>query len=88
MSYEVWNCWTKGTITQLIDQSLQGARSQALRCIHIGLLYVQSDPDDRPHMSSVIFMLNRENMNLQPPAQPAFFFDRDSNSGSQHSICL
>uniref|UniRef100_J3MLM8 Protein kinase domain-containing protein n=2 Tax=Oryza brachyantha TaxID=4533 RepID=J3MLM8_ORYBR len=84
---DVWNCWTKGTITQLIDQSLQGQfRSQALRCIHIGLLCVQSDPDDRPHMSSVIFMLNRENMNLQPPAPPAFFCDRDTNSASQHSV--
>uniref|UniRef100_A0A0E0LLP5 Serine/threonine-protein kinase n=1 Tax=Oryza punctata TaxID=4537 RepID=A0A0E0LLP5_ORYPU len=83
---DVWNCWTKGTVTQLIDQSFEGQfRSQVLRCIHVGLLCVQSDPDDRPHMSSVIFMLSRENMNLQPPAQPAFCFDGDSNSGSQPS---
>lgn len=68
----------------MMDQSLEGySRSQALRCIHIGLLCVQSDPDDRPDIPSVIFMLTRDNMELQPPAQPAFFFDRDSNSASQ-----
>uniref|UniRef100_A0A0D9WZW1 Uncharacterized protein n=1 Tax=Leersia perrieri TaxID=77586 RepID=A0A0D9WZW1_9ORYZ len=80
---DVWNCWTKGTISKLIDQSLDGySQSQALRCIQIGLLCVQSDPDDRPHISSVIFMLTRENMELQPPAQPAFFFGTESVSSS------
>ncbi|EEC82197.1 hypothetical protein OsI_26339 [Oryza sativa Indica Group] len=80
---DVWNSWTKGTISQFIDQSLDGySRSQALRCIHIGLLCVQPDPDERPHISSVIFMLTRENMELQPPAQPAFFFGTESASSS------
>ncbi|KAG8080250.1 hypothetical protein GUJ93_ZPchr0007g3768 [Zizania palustris] len=85
LSY-VWSCWTKGEISPLIDQSLEGHfQSQALRCIHIGLLCVQSDPDDRPDIPSVIFMLTRDNMELQSPTQPAFFFDRDSNSASQQS---
>jgi hypothetical protein len=51
---------------------------QAQRCIHIGLLCIQSDPDDRPDIPSIIFMLNRDDMELQPPAQPAFFFGEDS----------
>ncbi|XP_044965493.1 putative receptor-like protein kinase At4g00960 isoform X2 [Hordeum vulgare subsp. vulgare] len=72
---DVWTCWTKGMISQMIDESLEGhPRIQALRCIHIGLLCVQADPDDRPDIPSVIFMLNREDMKLQPPAQPAFFW--------------
>lgn len=76
---DVWNCWKKGTISQMMHQSRDGySQSQALRCIHIGLLCVQSDPDDRPHISSVIFMLTRDNMELQPPAEPAFFFGRES----------
>ncbi|KAM0867929.1 hypothetical protein ACQ4PT_041667 [Festuca glaucescens] len=80
---DVWTCWTKGTISEMIDQSLEGhSRIQALRCIHIGLLCVQSDPDDRPDIPSIIFMLNRDDMELQPPAQPAFFFGEDSNSAS------
>uniref|UniRef100_A0A0D9WZW0 Protein kinase domain-containing protein n=1 Tax=Leersia perrieri TaxID=77586 RepID=A0A0D9WZW0_9ORYZ len=83
LASEVWNCWTKGTVTKMVDQSLDGfSEKQALRCIHIGLLCVQSDPDDRPHISSVIFMLTRENTELQPPAQPAFFFETESASSS------
>ena len=59
------------------------ARSQALRCIHIGLLCVQTEPDDRPDISAVVFMLTRDSMELQPPAQPAFFFGRESPSASR-----
>jgi hypothetical protein len=35
---------------------------------------VQVDPGDRPEISTVIFMLTRDNMELQPPKEPAFFF--------------
>ncbi|KAI5020614.1 hypothetical protein ZWY2020_045502 [Hordeum vulgare] len=78
---DVWNYWTKGTISQMMDESLNGYhQSQALRCIHIGLLCVQSDPDDRPQISTVIFMLTRDTMELHPPAQPAFFFGTESPS--------
>ncbi|KAF8689305.1 hypothetical protein HU200_042101 [Digitaria exilis] len=77
---DVWNCWTKGTVSGMVDQSLDGYfRWQALRCIHIGLLCVQPDADDRPSISSVVFMLTRGNMELPPPAQPAFYFGRESN---------
>uniref|UniRef100_K3ZZ58 Uncharacterized protein n=1 Tax=Setaria italica TaxID=4555 RepID=K3ZZ58_SETIT len=81
---DVWNCWTKGMISQMMDQNLEGySRTQALRCIQIGLLCAQPDPDDRPDISSVVFMLTRDNMELQAPAQPAFFFGRDSTVVSQ-----
>jgi hypothetical protein len=59
------------------------ARRQALRCIHIGLLCVQPEPDDRPDISAVLFMLTRDSMELQPPVQPAFFFGREPPSASQ-----
>jgi hypothetical protein len=58
-------------------------RTQALRCIQIGLLCVQSDPDDRPDISSVVSMLTRDSMELQAPAQPAFVFGRASPVVSQ-----
>nr|XP_034593848.1 cysteine-rich receptor-like protein kinase 10 [Setaria viridis] len=81
---DVWAHWTKGSISQMLDQSLVGyGRIQALRCIHVGLLCVQVDPDDRPDISAVVFMLTRDGMELQPPEQPAFFFARGSPSASR-----
>jgi len=81
---DVWDHWTKQTVSQMLHPSLdEFARSQALRCIHIGLLCVQPEPDDRPDISAVVFMLTRDSMELQPPAQPAFFFGRESPSASR-----
>ncbi|KAK3125249.1 hypothetical protein QOZ80_7BG0602280 [Eleusine coracana subsp. coracana] len=72
---DVWDHWTRGSILQMLDQSLDRySQSQALRCIHIGLLCVQVDPCDRPDMSAVVFMLVRDRMELQPPKEPALFF--------------
>ncbi|KAM3259443.1 hypothetical protein ACQJBY_050967 [Aegilops geniculata] len=72
---EVWNHWKRGTISQMMDQTLdQHTRNQQLRCLHVGLMCVQADPDDRPEISTVIFMLTRDNMELQLPEEPAFFF--------------
>lgn len=68
----------------MLDQSLDGyGRIQALRCIHVGLLCVQVDPDDRPDISAVVFMLTRNGMELKPPEEPAFFFARGSPSASR-----
>ncbi|ONM58044.1 Cysteine-rich receptor-like protein kinase 10 [Zea mays] len=78
---DVWDHWKKGTMPQMLHRSLdEFARSQALRCIHIGLLCVQPEPDDRPDISAVVFMLTRDSIELQPPGQPAFFFGRESPS--------
>lgn len=83
---DVWDHWTKGTISQLLHRLDDGyARNQALRCIHIGLLCVQQDPGDRPDISTVVFMLTRDSMELRPPSQPAFFFGRASRSNGQSS---
>ena len=47
---------------ELLDASVEGhfPVSEALRCIHVGLLCVQQRPEDRPMMSSVLIMLDRE----------------------------
>ncbi|WVZ66241.1 hypothetical protein U9M48_015493, partial [Paspalum notatum var. saurae] len=88
----VWGHWIKGTIWQMLHQSLDGyARSQALRCIHVGLLCVQQDPEHRPEISTVVFMLTRDSMELQPPSQPAFFFGGESTTASvsnRQNTCL
>ena len=38
--------------------------------MHIGLLCVQQDPDDRPTMSDVVVLLGSESMALPQPRQP------------------
>ncbi|KAH7662210.1 Non-specific serine/threonine protein kinase protein [Dioscorea alata] len=73
LSY-TWEHWTRGTISEILDPSLrdQWPRSEALRCIQIGLLCVQEDPANRPTMSMVVLMLNSYSVSLQTPSRPAF----------------
>ncbi|KAF7008156.1 hypothetical protein CFC21_022994 [Triticum aestivum] len=83
---DVYNCWTKDMTLQIVDKSLNVySKSEVLRCIHIGLLCIQEDPDDRPNIFSVVLMLTRDRVKLQPPRQPAFFFARDSSSVFEHA---
>ncbi|XP_047077873.1 cysteine-rich receptor-like protein kinase 44 [Lolium rigidum] len=82
---EVWNHWKKGTISHMMDQTLnEDTRDQQLRCVHVGLMCVQADPADRPEISTVIFMLTRDNMELQAPEEPAFFFGSSSYGRNLH----
>ncbi|CAM0884814.1 unnamed protein product [Alopecurus aequalis] len=72
---EVWNHWKMGTISEMMDQTLdEHSRNQQLRCLHVGLMCVQADPGERPEISTIIFMLTRDNMEIQPPEEPAFLF--------------
>ncbi|XP_077243464.1 cysteine-rich receptor-like protein kinase 25 isoform X2 [Tasmannia lanceolata] len=70
-----WRHWNGGTILQMIDSSVREfcPASEAMRCIHIGLLCVQEDTADRPAMSSIVLMLDSFSVTLSAPAPPAFF---------------
>uniref|UniRef100_A0ACD5V137 Uncharacterized protein n=1 Tax=Avena sativa TaxID=4498 RepID=A0ACD5V137_AVESA len=82
----VWEHWTAGSISELIDPCMADAfsRSDALRCIHIGLLCAQGDPAGRPAMSSVVMMLGSNTVSLQAPPKPVFYGRR--NGGSSFSM--
>ncbi|KAH7838330.1 hypothetical protein Vadar_025083 [Vaccinium darrowii] len=69
-----WKLWNDGTPLELMDQALEGSysRNDVHRCIHIGLLCVQHNPDARPSMAKVVRMLNRYS-SMSLPQQPAFF---------------
>ena len=58
--------------------------SEVLRSIHVGLLCVQENPEDRPNMSIVALML-RDDDTLPQPKQPGFFTERDLNEASYSS---
>jgi len=51
--------------------------SEVIRCIHVGLLCVQQNPEDRPNMSSIILMLNGERL-LPLPKAPGFYSGKSS----------
>ena len=75
---QAWKNWREGTISNLIDPTLSDSPitrpiTEILRCIHIGLLCVQENVDDRPNMASVGLMMNSNSIALPLPTQSASF---------------
>lgn len=77
LSY-VWEKWNAGSMEEVVDSCLGGRypESEALNCVHIGLLCVQEDPSARPDASEVVLMLDSHStsMNMRTPSRPAFCF--------------
>ncbi|GFZ12439.1 S-locus lectin protein kinase family protein [Actinidia rufa] len=74
-----WLLWNEGRSIELMDTCLKDSciESQVRRCIQVGLLCVQKLPEDRPAMSTVVFMLGNEGAVLPQPKQPGFFIERN-----------
>jgi hypothetical protein len=72
---QAWSLWKDGKAIDLVDSSIVETCSpvEALRCIHIGLLCVQDNPNSRPLMSSVVFILENETTLGSVPKQPMYF---------------
>ncbi|GAA0180855.1 transmembrane signal receptor [Lithospermum erythrorhizon] len=70
-----WKLWKDGKPLDLVDPALADSfdKKEVTRCIHIGLLCVQEDLNERPTMASVVIMLNSSSMTLPVAHQPAFF---------------
>ncbi|XP_024311507.1 receptor-like serine/threonine-protein kinase SD1-8 isoform X2 [Brachypodium distachyon] len=77
-----WNLWKDGKPMDMVDSSIvdKCSPTEVLRCIHIGLLCVQDNPNNRPLMSSVVFMLENETTTLSTPKQPVYFAQRNSEA--------
>ncbi|KAH1111264.1 hypothetical protein GLYMA_04G139100v4 [Glycine max] len=76
----VWRLWTEERPLELIDEMLDDdttISSEILRRIHVGLLCVQENPENRPNMSSVVLMLNGGTL-LPKPRQPGFYTGKDN----------
>ncbi|WJX14811.1 hypothetical protein P8452_05022 [Trifolium repens] len=75
-----WKLWKNGTPLELVDQTVieSYTPNEAIRCIHIGLLCVQEDPEDRPTMATIVLMLDSYTVTLPVPKQPAFFLHSGS----------
>ncbi|XP_024157257.1 putative receptor-like protein kinase At4g00960 isoform X2 [Rosa chinensis] len=80
LSY-AWKNWRDDTIPNIIDSMLTtGSRNEMIQCIHIGLLCVQENVNDRPTMASVVSMLNSHSLTLSVPSKPAYYLHYNSES--------
>lgn len=70
-----------------MDENLKGSSKtkEILKCINIGLLCVQEDPNDRPTMSEAVVMLSSETRDIPGPRQPAFVIKRRLYTSSSSS---
>ncbi|KAL7586335.1 hypothetical protein Lser_V15G40252 [Lactuca serriola] len=82
-----WNLWREDKPFELMDKVLIEScnSSEVLKCINIGLLCVQGDPDDRPTMTKVVLMLGGDIVTLPTPKEPAFIARKDNATSSSSS---
>ncbi|KAG5413727.1 hypothetical protein IGI04_001294 [Brassica rapa subsp. trilocularis] len=71
-----WRLWSNGSPLELVDPSFQEnyQTNEITRCIHIALLCVQEEAEDRPTMSAILQMLTTSSISLAVPRPPGFFF--------------
>ncbi|XP_072080916.1 G-type lectin S-receptor-like serine/threonine-protein kinase At4g27290 [Arachis hypogaea] len=74
----VWKLFIEDNCSEIVDPSIRNSSdlSRVIRAIHVGLLCVQQNPEDRPSMLHVLMMLSSECTLLQPK-MPGFFTERD-----------
>jgi hypothetical protein len=78
---QAWRNWREGTITNIIDPSLNnGSQNEIMRCIHIALLCVQENLVERPIMATIVLMLSSYSISLSEPLEPASFVVRRTRS--------
>jgi hypothetical protein len=65
--------WVEKKVLDLMDQILCEVYNvdQLMKCINIGLLCIQDDPNDRPTMSNVVTMLDSEAKIVPTPKRPS-----------------
>ncbi|EOA16181.1 hypothetical protein CARUB_v10004319mg [Capsella rubella] len=73
-----WRLWSNGSPLELVDPSFQENYqvNDITRCIHIALLCVQEEAEDRPTMSAINQMLTTSSIALATPQPPGFFLRR------------
>ncbi|CAJ1977279.1 unnamed protein product [Sphenostylis stenocarpa] len=71
----VWRHWKNETAMSILDPNMKenDYESEVIRCIEIGLLCVQENPNVRPSMAAVVSYLNNHSLELPSPQEPAFF---------------
>ncbi|XP_027360883.1 putative receptor-like protein kinase At4g00960 [Abrus precatorius] len=74
-----WRQWRNQTPLEILDPDLKDSfsHSEVIKCIQIGLLCVQENPDDRPNMAKIVSYLSSLLVELPLPHEPAFSMDME-----------
>lgn len=91
-SIQAWKLWNDARPLELMDKQMgaQFSVSEVTRCIKIGLLCVQQRAEDRPTMSTVLFILgNNESCAVPEPKEPCLVSEgpltgADTSSGEEN----
>ena len=72
---QAWRQWRDGTPLALMDPKMGDSyeRNEVIKSIHVALLCVQDEIEQRPTMASVVLMLNSYSVTLPVPNPPAYF---------------
>ncbi|KAI3710377.1 hypothetical protein L2E82_40157 [Cichorium intybus] len=75
---QAWKLWNEGNPLKLLDESIgtKYSENEVLRCIQIGLLCVEEQPEGRPTMSKVMLLLSSETVRMPRPKHPGFFISK------------
>lgn len=77
--------WRDNKPLDFVDQTIRGSCSihEVMRCMHLGLLCVQENVDDRPTMARAMLMLDTHSAIFPPtPKEPAFYIRSTTESNS------
>ncbi|KAG2404463.1 Cysteine-rich receptor-like protein [Vigna angularis] len=82
----VWRHQKDETTLNTLDSKLRENYSniEVMRCIQIGILCVQEDPDARPTMVEIVSYLRSHTIELPPPQEPTFHLSRKINPIAAH----
>lgn len=74
---QAWNQWKEDKILEILDSNVNESDSfnEVNKCIQIGLLCVQEDPEARPSMATVVSYLSNDQIQMPIPQEPAFFLE-------------
>ncbi|KAK9092193.1 hypothetical protein Syun_027104 [Stephania yunnanensis] len=72
-----WELWRDGRPLEVVDRAMGTSfpEHEVVKFIQVGILCIQENANDRPTMSSVIFMLSNDTT-IPTPEQPAFILTR------------
>jgi hypothetical protein len=96
MCAQVWQHWIEKRASDVMDADLgveghEHAPRQALRCVHVALLCVQSDRSRRPTMGQVIAMLSSGDDgtdDLPEPSLPGYVLRPGPMAASGVQLCF